>query len=82
MNRITKNPIFAANYKGTDRVLGQVDIDFQAPVFEITNEFRPLVVQVVQSLPGQGARWYGWQALVQPVSQLLSSLAHWPRLSF
>ena len=64
------------------RVLGQVVIDFQAPVFKVTNEFRPLVVQVVQSLPGQGARWYGWQALVQPVSLLLSFLAPWPRLFF
>jgi hypothetical protein len=51
---VGEQPVAAADDKGPDRALAGVVIDPKAPVVEVADELRPLVVQVGERLAGEG----------------------------
>ena len=61
---VAEQPVFAAHDKGTDRVFGQVVVDGDSPVVQITDQPGPFVLQVVERLADGGFRWRLRQCLV------------------
>ena len=68
---VAEQPVLAAHHKGTDRVFGQVVVDGDSPVVQITDQPGPFVLQVVERLADGGFRWRLRQCLVQPSAQFL-----------
>ena len=71
VDRLRKDPVFAADDKGPDRILRPVVVDGAMTIVNITDEPRPLMVQVTHRLTQLATRQYRRQRLIQPPPQLL-----------
>lgn len=70
-NCVAEQEIFSANDKRPDRVLDQIIVHAQPPVFEIHDELRPLIVRIVHR-PAERRAWrHDRDVLVQPGPEFL-----------